>query len=296
MTTSDFLYLLSNAANRTLTERFETLVQDHRDLCVMRSMRDFKPGSNVNISSLPGLLPKPEAASITYGSLSDGAEPIQLATYARGLALSREAMVNDDLNGFGTIITGAAAAAARTERDLVFGLLISNPNLADGSPLFHADRNNLDTGNVELSQTGLSFARAYMRRQKDVNGGYVLTIPRFLVVPVLQETTAEQLIASVTTRIDATGESQSPAWINKLRVIADPRLDDAEVAQGISRRPWYLLSDPNAAPVISLAFLNDQRSPAVEQESDFDHDVMKFKIRFDVGVGAVGWAGAVRME
>ncbi len=296
MTTSDFPGMMSNAANRTLTQRFETLVQDHRDLCVMRSMRDFKPGSNVNISSLPGLLPKPEAASITYGSLSDGAEPIQLATYARGLVLTREAMVNDDLNAFATIITGAAAAAARTERDLVFGLLISNPNLADGSPLFHADRNNLLDTHTALSQLGLSALRTAMRRQKDVNGGYVLTIPKFLIVSVREETTAEQLIASVTTRIDATGESQSPAWINKLRVIADPRLDDAPLDQGVTMLPYYLLSEPGAAPVISLAFLNDQRSPAVEQESDFDHDVMKFKIRFDVGVGAVGWAGAVRME
>ena len=49
------------------------------------------------------------------------------------------------------------------------------------------------------------------------------------------------------------------------------------------------------APVIRLGYLNGATSPVVEQEGDFDTDVMKFKIRFDVCAAAVGWAGGVKM-
>ena len=49
------------------------------------------------------------------------------------------------------------------------------------------------------------------------------------------------------------------------------------------------------APVIRLGYLNGVTAPVVEQEGDFDTDVMKFKIRFDVCAAAVGWAGGVKM-
>ncbi len=54
-------------------------------------------------------------------------------------------------------------------------------------------------------------------------------------------------------------------------------------------------SKPTAAPVIKLGYLHGQTTPDVEQEADFERDVMKFKVRFDVACASVDWAGAVKM-
>ncbi len=288
MTTSDFPDLLANTANKSLTTRFEAMTE-HRQLCETATLVDFKTASAVNLSFMPGLQEKKEGGEIKYGSLSDGAESYKLATYARGLVLTREALINDDLNAFGAITANAANSAARLERDLVFGVLTANSAMSDSVALFHANHSNLDSNAHGVDIAGLNAARVLMRKQQDSSGGYVLTDPRFIVCPFALEADAEALTASLTYRPGSNTELQTPAWVKSLAVVSDPRLDAA------SASVWYLLSNPLVAPVIRLGYLNGATSPAVEQEGDFDTDVMKFKIRFDVCAAAVGWAGGVKM-
>ena len=290
MTTSDFPVLLQESGNRTLVSVFEDLAQSHRDLCTLGDAPDFKAQKSANLSMYPALALKPEAGEITYGSLTEGAEVFQLRTYARGLTLSREAMVNDDLGAFSSTIQVAANAAARLERDLVFGVLTTNANMSDGTPLFHSDHGNLDTSSKTISVEGLGLARKLMRMQQDSSGGYVLTAPRFIVCPVALETSAEALVSALTYRIDATGDLTIPAWVKALRIVADPRLDAADAGD------WYLLSEPGTAPVLRLVFLNGQRAPVIEQDNDFGRDVVRWKVRMDVAAAAVGYAGAVKMS
>lgn len=156
MTTSDFPELLSTTANKTLATRVEAITTEHRQLCDKGDLTDFKPAKVVNTSFLPGLELKREAGEIIYGAITDGAETYQLATYARGLILSREALINDDLDGFGALLRTAANTAARLERDLVFGVLTANAALSDGVALFHADHGNLDTSSAGIAIAGLN--------------------------------------------------------------------------------------------------------------------------------------------
>ncbi len=286
MTTSDFPELLSTAGNKSLVNRFESLTLEHRQICDSGDLVDFKPAKVINTSFLPGLERKHEAGEITFGSITEGAETYKLATYARGLLLTREAMINDDLGAFDGLIRAAANSAARLERDLVFGVLTANANMADGVALFHNTRGNLDSSAAAIDATGLSKARVLMRKQRDSSGGYVMTAPKFIVCPVALESDAEALISALSYRPDSDTEIANPQWIRGLLPVSDPRLDAAD---------WYLLSDPNVAAAIRLGYLNGVQNPAMEQDVDFDKDVLKFKIRFDVACAAVGYAGAVKM-
>lgn len=288
--TSDFPVLLQETGNRTLLNRFEQLVQDHRDLCVLGDVSNFKEQKAANISALPGLERKPEAGEIRYGSVTEGAETYQLATYAKGFALTREMLINDDLGAFSSMIQAAANAGARLERDLVFGVLTTNAAMSDTKALFHTDHGNLDDTHAAIAVAGLGKARALMRKQRDSSGGFILTTPRFIVCPVALESDAEALVGSLSYRPDLIGEMQTPPWVKSLRIVADPRLDVSDAAD------WYLLSEPGTAPVIHLAFLNGQRVPIMEQDADFDRDVIKYKVRLDVAAAAIGFAGAVKMS
>lgn len=289
LTASDWVSLMSAYHRLTLATKVEAMSLEHRQLCDKGDLVDFKKAPVVNTSFLPGLQKKLEGGEIQYGSISDGAETYQLATYARGLVLTREAMINDDLGVFQGLIHASASASARLERDLVFGVLTSNAAMSDGIALFHANHGNMDTGSEAIDIAGLNAARVLMRKQKDVNGGYVLTNPRFIVCPVAEEANAEALTAALTYRPASNTELSTPQWVRSLAVISDPRLDVA------SSTVWYLLSDPTTAPVIRLGYLNGQTVPTVEQDVDFDKDVLRFKIRFDVACAAIGWAGGVKL-
>lgn len=289
LTTSDFPELLGTAGNKSLVNRFESLTLEHRQICDSGDLVDFKPAKVINTSFLPGLARKREGGEITYGEITEGAETYRLATYARGLALTREAMTNDDLGAFDGLVRAAANSAARLERDLVFAVLTANAAMSDGTALFHATRGNLDTGSKTIDAAGLSAARVLMRKQQDSSGGFVMTAPRFIVCPVALESAAEALISALTFRPTSDTEIATPEWIRGLIPVSDPRLDADNIGD------WYLISDPRTAPVIRLGYLNGVQNPTVEQDVDFDKDVLKFKIRFDVACTAVGFAGAVKM-
>lgn len=286
MTSSDFPSLLGSAVNRALVAQFQELANEHRQLVATRDLNNFKPGKSISVSAFPSLKEKPEAGEITYSSLTDNAESIQLKTFARGLSLSREAMINDDLGGLARTIQSAALAAIRLERDLVFGALVDNPKLADKTALFASGHANIETGALDLA--GLSAARAKMRKQKDRDGNFIVVQPALLVVPVALETAAEALVASLLTKSE-TRESAAPSWITSLTVVTDPRLDAA------SETTWYLMANPNSAPVLELAFLQGVQSPVVEESPDFDSDTTRFKVRYDLGIAPIDHRGAVRV-
>lgn len=289
MTLSDFPELLGISANKVLGTRLEQIAQEHRDLCEKGDLVDFKPQKVVNPSFLPGLVRKLEHGEIEYGYITDGATSYQLMTFARGLAFSREVLINDDLDGIGILLRNASTSAARLERDLIFSILTGNPQTSDENPLFSVAHANLDTSGAAIDIAGLSKARVLMRKQKDSSGGFVLTSPKFLVTPVNREAEAEALVSSLSYRPSGGAEMETPSWVKNLVVISDPRLD------AVSETHWYLLSDPAVAPTIKLGYLNGKDTPDVEQDADFNSDVMKFKIRFDVACTAVGWSGAVKM-
>lgn len=296
-TTSDFPNLLGAGVNVALVNVYENAVSEHRAMCSIGDAPDFKKQTAISTGFFGGLVPKLEADEIKHTTITEKAEPFQLATYARMIAISREALINDNLGGLSAAIATAGNAAARTERDLVFAVLTLNKALSDGVALFHANHSNLyatGTGSPALERlgmdvAGLGVARSKMRKQKDASGGFVMTAPRFIVCPVALESAAEALIGSLTYRPDTTGEIATPSWVKTLQIIADPRLDEA------SELDWYLLSDPNIAPVIRLAFLNGARGPVVEQDEDFKRDVTSYKVRLDVAACAIGYFGAVKL-
>ncbi len=73
-----------------------------------------------------------------------------------------------------------------------------------------------------------------MKKQQDASGGYVLTVPRFIVCPVALETDTESLVSSLTYRVDLLGDQQTPQWVKALRIVADPRLDAVRYGQLVS--------------------------------------------------------------
>lgn len=283
LTTSDLPNLLENVGNKSLMIGFrEQEHATHRVWTREGSLPDFKPARRIALSEAPGLEQVPEAGEIHYGGLLDGKESIQLATYARILGISRQALINDDLGELTRIPLAQGQAAARKESDLVYALLTSNPLMRDGNPLFDALHNNLAAVGTALSVNSLGAARAAMRKQMGIGGEAFLNItPVFLIVPPELETIAEQLLTSIT---PAQPTNSVPDWVRRLTVVVDPRLSVA------STTAWYLAASPSVHDTIEVARLNGE-APLSRTEEAFNTLELRFRVVMDMGAAAIDWRG-----
>lgn len=244
-TTSDFAAALGNAASRTLRRAYEAATPTYGPFVREVTLPDFRATDRVQIGDAPILERRAEGSETKRGTLSDSKESIQLATFAKALSMSRQMMVNDDLDAFSRILTSFGMRAAELQSDLVYGKLTGNPKMSDGKSLFHASHNNLL--NVALDVNGLSEARKAMRKQTGLDGAKLNISPVTLIVGPELETEAQKIIAPISA---ALAGDVNPFAGSSLQLVVDSRIEDAA---------WFLAANPALIDTIELAFLDGAR-------------------------------------
>lgn len=291
--TSDFPFILANTANKRLRASYEAAPQTFRPIVNETTLPDFKTVDRVQLSDAPSFIRKREGAEYKFGTMAEGREQYALATYGRGLTFTREMIINDDLSAFDRIVRQFGTSAANLESDLVWALVTANPNLSDGTAVFHADHGNLATAGA-ITVANLGVARALMRNQKSLapdaaTDGTLLNLePAFLAVPAELETVALQYTRQTSVVTDPANQN---VWAGSMQPIIEPRL--ASLTGG-SADDWYLFASPGAVDIIEFAYLEGEQGPQLEQEEDFNTDGVKLKGRLDVGAAWIDHRGAVK--
>ncbi|AOF97123.1 caudovirus prohead protease family protein [Sphingobium sp. RAC03] len=282
-TTSSFPDLLTGAGQRFLMDMFAAAESPLKKLGRRRGARDFRSISGLQLSGF-GTLPEVlEAGEIKSGTFKARKETYAVKTFAKMFALTRQAIINDDLGAFGDPIRVMSRASAETEASLLADLLNSNPAMSDSNALFHADHGNLASSGVVPSVAALSGGRFAMRSQKDLDGVTpIAAAPKYILSSPTFETTIEQLIATSLT--PAQVDNANP-FAGKLEPLVDPRLDAL---------PWYLFADPIASPVLEYAYLEGHEGPRVEMQDGWTTLGTSFRVYMDFGAGLVDWRGAYK--
>lgn len=280
-TTTDFPGLLTSTGNRTLMGAYQAAQSPIKTtLARQATMADFRPATRLKLSDV-GLLEKvSESGEIKSTTRGEAAESYALDTYATQFAISRKALINDDLGAFRDWGATAGRMAAETEANLLLKLLLSNPVMGeDGQALFHATHGNLAAA-AALSVATLDGARKAMRGMKALDGKTPINAtPKFLVVGPEQETTAEQVLASI---YAATVADVNP-FGGKLTLLVEPRITDDR---------FYIFADPAVLPVLEYAYLSSAQGPQMASREGWDVLGMEFRVVLDFGCGAVDWRGA----
>lgn len=285
---SDFPKLLENSMGKLLQDAYSTFPETWRSIADVGQVSDFKQNTRIRLGSFNSLDTIGEGAEYTAGTIGEEYETIQASTKGKMITLTRQMIVNDDLNGFARLAQMMGRAAQRTIGNDVYNILINNPTLSDGSALFHADHSNLTASGTAISAASVGLGRSMMRKQRDVNGNDYLNIaPNKLIVPVALEDVARVLMASETDPSQSNSRKPNPV-AGMAEVISDPRLDAA------SATAWYLLGDPSLAPTIEVAFLDGNEMPYIDSEEGFTTDGVRWKVRLDYGVAAVDYRGAYK--
>lgn len=285
-TSGDFAALLQGAGDRVLRAAYGSYAGGLRQIARQATARDFRAKTRVQLGEAPELERVNEAGEFKRGSMAEAVESYSLATFGKIFGLSRQALVNDDLDAFADMSTRLGRAAAEFEAKQLVQLLTSNPTMkADNKALFHAAHGNIAATGSGISVTSLGAARKAMRLQTGLDGKTPIDArARFLVVPAEREAEAEAVLAQI---VPAKVGDVNP-FAGKLELVVEPRLD------AISANTWYLAADPGAIDTIEYAYLDEQPGPVVETRAGFDVDGMEFKVRLDFGAGVLDWRGLYR--
>ncbi|EEW24018.1 prohead protease/major capsid protein fusion protein [Rhodobacter ferrooxidans] len=279
--TSDFPLILGDAVGRELRRAYAAPASGVRTLARQTTARDFRAKRSIMMGEASELEKVPEGGEFKNGTLDESAESYSLATFGKIFAISRQALVNDDLGAFTRVPAMMGTAAAVFEAAQLTAKVASNPAMSDAVAVFHADHGNL-AATAELSVTSLSAARLAMRKQTGLSGALIDVVPKYLLVPPELETLGEQTLATIA----ATKTADANPFAN-LTLVVEPRLT--------SGTQWYVLADPATIDGLEYAYLEGAPGPQIETRAGFEVDGVQIKVRLDFGCGWIDHRGWYRV-
>lgn len=288
--TSDFAEILANVANKSMLKGWDETPETFQLWTAVGTLVDFKPAKRVDLNVAPSLDLVAEGAEYNFGTIGDRGETIVLASYGKMFAITRQAIVNDDLGAFTRIPQKMGRAARRSIGNLVYASLTSNLDMSDSIPLFDASHHNYVEGSTfghVPSVITVTAAIAAMRLQKDPDGnasGGLNIVPSYLLTPVELEGLSNALMQAVNDPA-ATTPNVPNTVKGVAQVIADARLS------ANSATAWYMAANPNIYDTIEVAYLNGNQQPVLEQRDGWYVDGVEFKVRIDAGVKPLDFRG-----
>lgn len=288
--TSDFASLLEDVANKSLGIGYDEAPETWQQWCRIGNIPDFKQANRPNMSAFGDLDLVYEDGEYRYGTFSDKKETLQLATYGKLFSISRQALVNDDLNSFTRIPNGMGRAAGRQVGDLAWNVLINGITVTmneDATALFHADHGNFvaNGSGAAPSVATINAARTAMAIQTDPSGSATLNIrPAFLLVPAALESTGRAIQMAEKDPAIASGEMPNTVQ-GTFETIADARLDADDAVK------WYMAANPNVFDTVEIGFLDGQQAPFLETQNGWSVDGVAFKVRIDAAAAPLDFRG-----
>ncbi|MDH2923794.1 ATP-dependent Clp endopeptidase proteolytic subunit ClpP [Nicoletella semolina] len=284
--TSDFGNILLDVSHKSLMKGWEEASENFEQFTTKGILTDFRPAHRVGLGEFEGLDLIPEGSEYTYGTLSDTKAQVVLATYGKAFSITRQAIINDDMNLLTKIPHKMGRAARATIANLVFALLTGNHKTADGKLLFSNDHKNLiESGKLDLAT--IDKAIGLMNGQKSFDGRTQLAIdPDYLLTPTALHTRAKQILGSSSVE----GADINTGIINPLQNIV-PILKSHRL-QAVSATDYYLINKE----AIEVSYLDGIETPFIDQVQGFDIDGVKTKVRIDAGVNLIDYRGLVKVK
>lgn len=289
-TTSDFVVLLENTMHKTLLAAYATQPDTWRRIAKVGSVTDFRDHKRYRRGSFGVLDDVNEHGEYKRKPIPDGErESIAVRTKGNIIAVTRQVIVDDDMDAIIATANDFGRAAGLTIEVLFYALLAENgglgPVMSDGKTLFHADHNNIGAG-VALSVAGLEADRVLMASQRDISGNEILDIRPSVLLVAVGLGGAARVINNAQYDPDTPNRLQMPNMVNGL-------YSDIVDTARLSGTRRYSFADASSHPVIEIAFLDGEQEPVMEMRDGFEVDAVLWKLRQDVGGAAIDWRGAV---
>lgn len=282
-TISDFAVALENVMYKTLLGQYAITDDTWRRFCGTDTVQDFRASNRYRLGSFGTLDTPAEGAELKNVSIPDAVK-FSITTETRGnmIAISRQALINDDMGAIAAQAGTFGRMAALSIEKAVYALLAQNSGLGPSvtvngntADFFDASFGNVGAG-AALSVTALEANRVLMAQQQDPSSNEYLDVkPSILLVPVGLGGEAK-LINRATN--DPTVTTGNPT--NRPNIVAGLFRDIIDTPR-LSGTRRYLFAEPGVIPAIIVAFLNGEQSPYMEQKLGWRVDGLEWKLRHD---------------
>lgn len=280
--TSDFPLILGNTINRSLRAAYDEYEQEWKVLGRQANFQDFRPRISVALGEASALEKVKEGGEYKYGTLPEEGTQVKAEKWGKIIALTWEAIVNDDLNAFDKIPAALAASARNTESSVVWDLLLKDVKYSDGVNVFAAGHNNIAATAGPINATTLQAARTALRTQKGLDKKtFIRQTPKYLVVGPLNEMAAYQWTSA--SYFPAQAGDQNPVYNTQLVTIVDPAITDYT---------WFMVAE--GAETFEWGYLDGEGGMITDTREGFEVDGVEVKARLVFGAGWVDYRGAYK--
>lgn len=306
---SDFPLLFADVANKGLNDAYAEEPQTFKPFSRKRNLPDFKSMRDVQLQGNLKLNKTAEGGEYTAMTLVEAQATWQLATYTGKVIWTRQMIVNDDLDGFSSLVEKAGRGARTTENEVAWALLTSNaPDALTGTAMFNAagGKVNAIASTNAIGIDGINAGKMLMRAQRDIALNELNLAPAFLLVPSSLETRALQFLyptgyapAALTGAAGPNPFAGAPAgamlggvspYAQGLQLIVEQRLERASAVL------YYLVADPRRIDTLHYGYLAGEEGPTTTLVDKRDPDGAELLVRMDFAAAVKDFRGFARLS
>lgn len=286
VSTSDLPYVMGSVVNRSMRAGYEGAPRTFTAWARKATVADFRQVSRLQVGGVSKFVKVPEGGEFKRGSFGDSREVYALATFGRIIPITRQVIINDDLDFLGRMPRMLGQAAADFEGDTIYSILLDNPLMGDGVALFHATHGNLAAAGA-LADGTMEVAETLMAEQTmpavGVDAGSPLNLaPSFLLVAPQDKNKGLRLLTAVAA--GKTGDVN--VYQNAMSLVVEARLKAVN--------SWFIAADPNRVDTVEYAYLEGDEGLYTEERQGFEVDGLEIKGRLDFAGKAIDHRGLVK--
>lgn len=284
---SDFGSILLDVAHKSVLEGWAVATDNFDKFTTKGSVSDFRKHNRVGLTEFGSLPVVGEGEEYSYGTIGDKQVAVAIATYGKLFSITRQAIINDDMQMLTRIPFLMGKAARATVAKLVYSLLTTKDlKWQDSKDLFSAARGNLLKGSgTKMDVATIDKAIQMMNGHLDGDNQPLLIEPEFLLAPTSLATKAKQIVGSTSVE----GAEINSGIINPINNFAEViKSQHLQVADAVS---WYLIN----SQAIEVNYLDGADQPYIEQQEGFTVDGVVSKVRIDAGVDVIDPRGIVKV-
>lgn len=268
----DFAEIITEGVRTVMRDESKVRTPLWRDLANVENLPNFKETDLVMVNDAPDLMAVSEDGEYKQATIKGTGEKIQLATFGREIAVTRQAIINDEISLIAKMPRKFMQAGYRLSDKLMFNAILAG-KMGDGKSVFQAGTSDkwgnlfdqIPAGDYQALIMALhkSFATATTSEGDalDLRGEVLLSNPDH----------ASYLEAVLNTA--SKPDTFNPAYKKFAKVVETARLAKINGAIALTGKDF---------DSVLMGFLDGQQDPWLEIGDGFSSDGAKFRITYDI--------------
>ncbi|WP_417883577.1 ClpP-like prohead protease/major capsid protein fusion protein [Vibrio rumoiensis] len=270
--TGDFAEIITEGVRTVMRDEAKVRAPLWRELANTENLPNFKETDLVMVDDAPDLMAVSEDGEYKQAIIKGSGEKIQLATFGREVAITRQAIINDDIALLSKLPRKFMQSGYRLSDKLMFNAILAG-KMGDNKSVFIKPTGNV-WGNLSDSITANDYQALIMALHKSfatatTSGGDALDLRGEFLLANPDHASMLDAVLNTASKPD----EFNPAYKKFNKVIETARMNAVNGAIGLTSQDF---------DSVVMGFLDGQMDPWLETGDGFTSDGAKFRITYDI--------------